>query len=212
MPYTLSQTWYYFLFFFPILVLFHYGHHFLEPLWSIGVEEVFYLLWAPLFKYCRRHIVAILSAIIVLKLASLMLIQHFCAENNVFAFLMRNYSFETMAVGALGACFLFNAKDKVETLWLFRKPFRVIICLLVPIFLCFNINIDNPLWKLLFLTPVFSPFLLSLLYLYLILTITICRADRKENRFLKFGCLPGHLRSSFSFFRFELPVCVSGTP
>lgn len=79
-----------------------------------------------------------------------MLIQHFCAENNVFAFLMRNYSFETMAVGALGACFLFNAKDKVETLWLFRKPFRVIICLLVPIFLCFNINIDNPLWKLLF--------------------------------------------------------------
>lgn len=187
MPYTLSQTWYYFLFFFPILVLFHYGHHFLEPLWSIGVEEVFYLLWAPLFKYFRRHIVAILSAIIVLKLASLMLIQHFCAENNVFAFLMRNYSFETMAVGALGACFLFNAKDKVETLWLFRKPFRVIICLLVPIFLCFNINIDNPLWKLLFLTPVFSPFLLSLLYLYLILAITICRADRTENRFLKFG-------------------------
>lgn len=187
MPYTLSQTWYYFLFFFPILVLFHYGHHFLEPLWSIGVEEVFYLLWAPLFKYFRRHIVAILSAIIVLKLASLMLIQHFCAENNVFAFLTRNYSFETMAVGALGACFLFNAKDKVETLWLFRKPFRVIICLLVPIFLCFNINIDNPLWKLLFLTPVFSPFLLSLLYLYLILAITICRADRKENRFLKFG-------------------------
>lgn len=124
MPYTLSQTWYYFLFFFPILVLFHYGHHFLEPLWSIGVEEVFYLLWAPLFKYFRRHIVAILSAIIVLKLASLMLIQHFCAENNVFAFLTRNYSFETMAVGALGACFLFNAKEQSRNPLAFPQAFQ----------------------------------------------------------------------------------------
>lgn len=187
MPYTLSQTWYYFLFFFPILVLFHYGHHFLEPLWSIGVEEVFYLLWAPLFKYFRRHIAAILSAIIVLKLASLMLIQHFCAENNVFAFLMRNYSFETMAVGALGACFLFNAKDKIESLWLFRKPFRVIVCMIVLAYLCFNVNIDAFLGELTFISPNLLAFFLSLLYLYIILLISVCHSDMKENRFLKFG-------------------------
>lgn len=30
--------------------------------------------------------------------------------------------------------------------------------------------------------------------------------------FLKFGCLFGHFRSSFSFFPFELPMHVSGTP
>lgn len=47
MPYTLSQTWYYFLFFFPILVLFHYGHHFLEPLWSIGVRKCFTFYGLP---------------------------------------------------------------------------------------------------------------------------------------------------------------------
>lgn len=187
MPYTLSQTWYYFLFFFPILVLFHYGHHFLEPLWSIGVEEVFYLLWAPLFKYFRRHIAAILSGIIVLKLASLMLIQHFCAENNVFAFLMRNYSFETMAVGALEACFLFNAKDKIESLWLFRKPFRVIVCMIVLAYLCFNVNIDAFLGELTFTSPNLLAFFLSLLYLYIILLISVCHSDMKENRFLKFG-------------------------
>ncbi len=187
MPYTLSQTWYYFLFFFPILVLFHYGHHFLEPLWSIGVEEVFYLIWAPVFKYCRRHIVTILSGIIVLKLASLVLIQLFCAEDNVFTFLMRNYSFETMAVGALGACLLFNAKSRLENRWYFRKPLRVFACLLLSVFLCLNINIENSLWKALFLTPVFSPFLLSMLYLYLILAISVCCSDMSENRFLKFG-------------------------
>lgn len=35
-------------FFMPGLVTFYFGHHFLEPLWSIGVEEVFYLIRAPL--------------------------------------------------------------------------------------------------------------------------------------------------------------------
>jgi len=41
MPYTLGQTWYWFVFFLPGMVTFLYGSHFLEPLWSIGVEEVF---------------------------------------------------------------------------------------------------------------------------------------------------------------------------
>lgn len=116
-----------------------------------------------------------------------MLIQHFCAENNVFAFLMRNYSFETMAVGALGACFLFNAKDKIESLWLFRKPFRVIVCMIVLAYLCFNVNIDAFLGELTFISPNLLAFFLSLLYLYIILLISVCHSDMKENRFLKFG-------------------------
>ena len=37
MPYTINQTWYYFVFFLPGLVTYYFGHHLLEPLWSIGV-------------------------------------------------------------------------------------------------------------------------------------------------------------------------------
>ena len=68
LPYTLGQTWYYFLFFVPGLVTFYYGHHFLEPLWSIGVEEVFYLLWAPLFKWSKIKILRLILFVLILKL------------------------------------------------------------------------------------------------------------------------------------------------
>ncbi|MDR0972009.1 MAG: acyltransferase [Bacteroidales bacterium] len=73
MPYTFNQVWYYFVFFLPCLVLFFYGHHFLEPLWSIGVEEIFYLIWAPLFKYFKKHILKILFLIIGLKVLLMLL-------------------------------------------------------------------------------------------------------------------------------------------
>src|SRR4029079_18911166 len=68
MPYTLAQSWFYFVFFLPGLVTFYWGHHFLEPLWSIGVEECFYLLWAPLFKFVKRNILELLFSIIAIKM------------------------------------------------------------------------------------------------------------------------------------------------
>lgn len=137
MPYTLSQTWYYFLFFFPILVLFHYGHHFLEPLWSIGVEEVFYLLWAPLFKYCRRHILAILSCIIILKLASLTLIWFFCAEDNVFTLSDTQLQFRDHGSRCLGCLFPFQCKEQNRNPLAFPQAFQgdcMPACTDIPLF------------------------------------------------------------------------------
>jgi len=52
----------------PGLVTFHFGHHFLEPLWSIGVEEVFYLIWAPLFKYIKKRVWVLLLSVILFKI------------------------------------------------------------------------------------------------------------------------------------------------
>lgn len=187
MPYTLSQTWYYFLFFFPILVLFNYGNHFLEPLWSIGVEEVFYLIWAPLFKFIKKSLIPILLIIIIkLILAIYIQIQGIDTSTNLFAFLINNYSFETMAIGALGAYLLFTTPPykQLENSILLSRPVKYFIYILTIIYLCFNINIDNPIWNAIFKTPVLSPLIVSFLYLYIIISYTLSFKEKKENKIL----------------------------
>ena len=68
MPYTFGETWYYFIFFVPGMVNYFFGSNLLEPLWSIGVEEVFYLIWAPLFKWLKKHVLKLLLGVVAFKL------------------------------------------------------------------------------------------------------------------------------------------------
>lgn len=106
MPYTIGDVWAYFVFFFPGLVLFYFGHHFLEPLWSIGVEEVFYIIWAPIFKLFRNNLLFVLSTIMVLKIVLLIIAEIFLSPQNVVHYLLNIYSFELFAMGG-GRCLFF---------------------------------------------------------------------------------------------------------
>ena len=72
----------------------------------------------------------------------------------------------------------------METKILFSKPIKYTIYLLVIIYLCFNINIDNPIWNFVFKTPVLSPLIISLLYLYIIISYTLSFKEKKENKTL----------------------------
>lgn len=106
MPYTFGETWYYFLFFFPGLVTFYFGSHLLEPLWSIGVEELFYLIWAPLVSWLKKRLLILLFGVILIKLALF-----YWMNNNdvpeVLRYIVRILQFESMAIGGLGAYVLF---------------------------------------------------------------------------------------------------------
>ena len=172
MPYTFDQVWFYFLFFLPGLVLFFFGHHFLEPLWSIGIEEVFYLVWAPIFKFGKQKIFLVLLAIIILK-AILILACVFFIKNELFKYLVDIFQFEAMAIGGLGAYFIYNRKNPVSDLFIYKKPMQILIYSILAIFLLFHSNIDNAVWNFLFNLPVLSPIIKDFLFLYLIIGISL---------------------------------------
>jgi len=187
MPYSLEQTWYYFLFFLPGLVTFYYGHHLLEPLWSIGVEEVFYLFWAPLFKFIKNHILQLLLMVIVLK-SVLSLLALFVFQNELFTYLLNLFQFEAMAVGGLGAFFLYSRKQSIDHLFIFKVPVQLLVLLTILLYLCFHTNIDNSIWNAIFKTSVLSPLLINFLYLYLIMSTSVVQKSvlKLRNRVLGF--------------------------
>jgi peptidoglycan/LPS O-acetylase OafA/YrhL len=172
MPYTFGDTWYYFVFFLPGLVTFFFGHHFLEPLWSIGVEEVFYLFWAPLFKFGKNKLLFILLLVILIKI-SLSLLGLFFVQNELFNYIVNTFQFEAMAIGGLGAYFVYTKGSIISKLLIYKIPFQIFILLTLLTYLTFHTNIDNSVWNFFFKTPIFSSILLNLLFLYLIICISI---------------------------------------
>jgi peptidoglycan/LPS O-acetylase OafA/YrhL len=171
-PYTFSQVWYYFVFFLPGLATFYFGHHLLEPLWSIGVEEVFYLIWAPIFKFFKQKIVAVLFLIIILK-AILQVLAVYVVDNKLFFYLVSIFQFEAMAIGGLGACFVFHRKSALSHLFIYKIPVQLFVYLFLAVYLLFNININNPVWIAFFRLPVIPQLLLDLLFVYLIIGVSL---------------------------------------
>jgi len=171
MPYSLSETWFYFVFFLPGLVTFIFGHHFLEPLWSIGVEEVFYLIWAPLFKISKNKILSLLLIVIFVKII-LLLLSLFVIQNSLFNYIVAAFQFEAMAIGGLGAYFLYMNGQSLTQHFIFKVAVQIIVFLTVILYLTFQINIDNQFWNLIFKTPIFSPIVIDFLFLYLIICVS----------------------------------------
>lgn len=186
-PYSLGQVWAYFVFFMPGLVTFFYGHHVLEPLWSIGVEELFYLVWAPLFKFVRKNILILLLSVILVK-AVLLVIPFFVETSALYKNLVGTYCLEAMAVGGLGAYWVFYSRKDISSLFIFRKWMQVAVYALLLTFILFDSNIRNVVWRTLFGTPGVSALLIDFLYLYMIVGVSLVRDSivRLENRTLSY--------------------------
>lgn len=171
-PYHFGNTWYWFLLFLPVLVTHFYGHHLLEPLWSIGVEEVFYLLWAPLFKLFKRSILPLLISILTLKVILLLIVNHLYPKTT-FQLLVQTYNFESIAIGGLGAYWLFNCSKNIHSYWIFKPIFSLIGWGVLCCYILFNKNIDFSIWNTIFKTPIISTIILSLLFIYLIISTSV---------------------------------------
>jgi peptidoglycan/LPS O-acetylase OafA/YrhL len=172
MPYTLGQTWFYFLFFLPGLVTFFFGHHFLEPLWSIGIEEVFYLLWAPLLKFSKNKILILMMSIILVKI-SLNILGYLVVQNEIFNYIINTFKFEAMAIGGLGAYYIYTRGESITQISFFKIPFQIIIILTIISYLIFHSNIDNIYWNAVFKTPILSSLIVDCLFLHVIICVSI---------------------------------------
>ena len=123
-----------FLLFMPqVALIFYPPFPYAEPLWSIGVEEQFYLLW-PLLLARARNTMAVAVTIAVagfaIKAGALLYAMRLrdpsrLAFWNHFIDYFYFNRFECMAIGACGACLVFAKQERVLRV-LFSTPLQVV--------------------------------------------------------------------------------------
>ncbi len=98
----------FYLFFLPHWMAAHYQVGLLLPLWSIGVEEQFYLFWAPLVKRFARHLIRLILVFIAVTAAfQLVATSGLVHWDETTADFVRRLRFHYMAVGCLFAWILY---------------------------------------------------------------------------------------------------------
>jgi peptidoglycan/LPS O-acetylase OafA/YrhL len=202
MPYDTTTAGVLFLFFLSFVVNTMFGSHLLEPLWSIGVEEFFYLIWAPLAKFSKHKILNALIFVFVFKtLLNIFFTQNmeysdipnpFGTEGPYFTFtkeIVTSLKFELMAIGGIGAWFVARKRAAVETHWLFSLPAQIVLLTVILLRLFFhNSLINNGLYIIFFNTSVVTGIVEGLLFLWLILNVSVNpkTITKLQNRWLDF--------------------------
>ena len=125
-PYGALEALPYYLFFMPFLVNLFYGNHFLTPLWSIGVEEIYYGVWAPVFKWLRRWIVPIMLATVFIKSALGIWAMQFPADSPVNE-LLAMLQFDAMAIGGLAAWLVYHRDTPLEESFFFSRWAQLVL-------------------------------------------------------------------------------------
>tara|TARA_B100001142_G_scaffold301946_1_gene328062 strand:- start:28268 stop:29407 length:1140 start_codon:yes stop_codon:yes gene_type:complete len=173
MPYAFNEVIYYYIFFAPFMVNIFYGHHLLEPLWSIGVEELFYILWAPFFKFFKKYILSIIIVIILFRII-IMCISYLGLFDPIIDRLVRMLRFEAMAIGGLAAYLVFNNKNLLSSFLFSRFIQSLLITFILLRLFAFQFLVDNNIiFNVLFNTPVLSNLLLTTVFGWLIINISI---------------------------------------
>jgi peptidoglycan/LPS O-acetylase OafA/YrhL len=173
-PFEPRQVAPYFLLFVPFVVNLRYGNHFLTPLWSVGIEEMYYLGWAPVVKWFRRHLLAIMLGTVAAKAvlagwAQWVLHDAFTQE------VLRLLQFEAMAIGGLAAYFLFHRTRALDLNWLFSRPVQVLLMLpLVVRLFAHRAAVEySTLYAAVFDDAVFTPLLLMALFAWFIVNVAV---------------------------------------
>lgn len=180
MPYRWDQVILYYLLFAPFMVNILFGHSLLEPLWSIGVEELFYLIWGPAMSWVKKHVCSLLVSVIAIKLLINGYI-YLSGLSGTLTSIVQMLQFEAMAIGGLGAYLLFNQKSAIENCKLFAAPVQIASWLIIIIQI-----VPSMQW---IHTPVLWPVIVNIAFVYLIINIStnpqsLIRLESKPLNFL----------------------------
>jgi peptidoglycan/LPS O-acetylase OafA/YrhL len=128
-----------------------------QQLWTIGIEEQFYLLWPALSKFFAKRMFLLIISVIIIKILlnkyqlSIVVDSNYSQTYRNFIAFINNLRFENMAVGALGAYVLFYKH------WLLKILFHPIVEKLTLAFMIYNILFlsggDYPSENLLYCIP-----------------------------------------------------------
>ncbi len=157
-----------------------------NQLWSVGIEEQFYLIWPLLIKRFKNNILSFLLVFIFSKIAFHGVLLYVLTFTNVpwlmkFEVLYRLFPVEQMAVGTVGASVLFYKRERM--LKYLGSPLIAFLAFLLILVTSF-IHVDS------FLLPLFE----AVLFIVIIYQITINRNIHKylENK-------PLHYLGSISY-------------
>lgn len=158
----------YFIFFISNFYIINHGNKFLffmVILWSISVEEQFYLLWAGINKLHKKWFIPICYSFIVFSI----LYRAFALETNSMAFEISTFSLiGNFGIGALAANGLFN-ESKITNLLISKTgksySFTLLIVTLLGVVLF-------PIWSQIIALTIFSKVILCSLFALLIIDWT----------------------------------------
>jgi peptidoglycan/LPS O-acetylase OafA/YrhL len=170
-----------YIFFLPNLAAALYNVGLLHPLWSIGVEEQFYLLWAPLFKWSRKHINRLIAVAIPLCVGWYLLV-----ANNTFGFgpvtqdFLLSQRFFAMIIGAGFAFILFYRFDLYDQSFFASRFFQFIILAILIYHYALTDRLESQLWFRMLAPVLYGAFILNVS----VVTRKIISLERKPFVFL----------------------------
>lgn len=200
LPFAPGEVWYYYVFFAPFLVNLLYPPTFLDPLWSIGVEELFYLFWAPLVRLLGGWLPQLCIAVVAAKVAWLL-----AAPPGFWLELARSLQFEAMAIGALAAWWLYYREAPLGQLYVFRPAGQMLLLALVLARICLHgWLVGNSSAYAAFATNAWGqPLVLSALFAWLILNVSANPATLMP---LRSGALAYLGRISYGIYMYHMLV------
>lgn len=164
----------------PNIAPFVLGGGLLSPLWSIGVEEQFYFLVAPLVKYRRNKIRNILISVILIKTILNIIATYFLKEHHHdIAYFILDLRFEVISIGCLGALLLRSNMYKQYRRKAFSYTIQFCMLGLLVLILFFNKSIPEaniPFFSKLYIFlfgSAWSGIITGCIFLYIILCVSL---------------------------------------